>query len=145
MRKGLSAPSMLMAELPHSPSHVRRPNPYDEILQHLQSVAPALFADRLSTRGDGDPGGAACARIRLLDAVHRDAVLPRGQGTVAARDLRGLGQLRREIAAARRSGRPEAVHPGVCERAPTVDVIPGGVLPAPRSLPRGGRPAAVSV
>src|SRR5512142_235305 len=68
--------------------------PYASILQHLQSIAPALSAHGVPAARADTSGGAARARVPMLGSVHRDVVLPIGAGPVAARDLRRLGELR---------------------------------------------------
>src|SRR2546421_101951 len=113
MKKGLNAPSMMMVELPHPPSHARRVNPYDKILQHLHPVTPAFSTHRFSAGCSRDARGAPCSWVRLLDTIRSDAVLPPRARAVAARDLWRVGELRRQIAASRGAARPEALDLGV--------------------------------
>src|SRR6266508_5850990 len=83
---------------------ITEPNPYDQILQHLQSVAPVISAQRLSARRARDEGRAACSGILLLGPIRRDAVRPARTRPFAARDLRRLGQLRGQTRPSRRHG-----------------------------------------
>src|SRR5207249_7482653 len=51
-------------------------NPCDEILQHLQSVAPVISAHRVPERRSGHEGRAACARLFVLGPIRGDALRP---------------------------------------------------------------------
>src|SRR2546425_662933 len=62
-------------------------NPCDQILQHLQSIAPAISTHRLSARRARDEGRAACAWVFLLGPIRRDALRPARTRPFAARDL----------------------------------------------------------
>src|SRR6266487_2773029 len=75
--------------------------PLDEILQHLQSITPALSTHRVSKGGGGHEGRTACARLHLLGAVRGHAVLPAGTGAFLAGDLRGPRELRGQARASR--------------------------------------------
>src|SRR3954466_847285 len=108
-------------------------NPYAAILQHLQSVTPALSSRRVSEGGGRDQGRTTRARLHLLGAVCRDAVLPAGARAFLARDLRRVGELRRQ-ARASGSRRAQAVVAGLRERASAVAAVPSGVLPPARAL-----------
>src|SRR2546428_10852187 len=55
---------------------ITEPNPYDEILQHFQSVAPVISAPRLPTRRARHQGRAARARVRQLGPTPGGAVRP---------------------------------------------------------------------
>src|SRR3970282_531368 len=92
-------------------------NPCDEILQHLQSVAPAISAHRVSERRPDHEGRAARARLCVLGPIRGDAVRPTRSGAFVARDLRRLGELRGQ-AGASRSGGPPPVHARVPQLAP---------------------------
>src|SRR5438094_351739 len=49
-------------------------NPCDQILQHLQSVAPAFSARRVSGRRERLAGGTTRARLYVLGPIRGDAV-----------------------------------------------------------------------
>src|SRR5207249_2651378 len=76
-------------------------NPCDEILQHLQSVAPVISAHRVPERRSGHEGRAACARLFVLGPIRGDAVRPTRTRQFVARDLWRLGELRGQAVASR--------------------------------------------
>ena len=84
---GVGESGKMRAELPTRRSSAEA-NPYDQILQHLQPVAPAPSTDRVSARGGADEGRAARPRVYLLGSVRRDDVLPAGRGRFVARAIR---------------------------------------------------------
>src|SRR3970040_3077568 len=118
-------------------------NPCDEILQHLQSVAPAFSTDRVSARRPGHERGAACPRLCVLGPIRRHAVRTTGAGAFAARNLRRLGELRGQ-AGPSRGHSPAAVDPPGRQCATALAALPSGVLPRPGPVSRGGGSETVS-
>src|SRR5712691_7867287 len=112
-------------------------NPCDEILQHLQSVAPAFSARRVSEGRDRYAGGAARARIHVLGPIRRHAVRATRARAFAARDLRRLGELRGQ-AGASRGHRPLPVDAGVRQCTPAVGALSDGLLSGPGALSHRG-------
>src|SRR5712692_3005671 len=128
-----------VCQLHHTSAEV---NPYDEILQHLQSIAPAFSANGVSNSRGRHAGRTARSRLHLLGPIRRDAVCPTGARAFAARNLRRLGQLRGQ-AGASRGGGPQPLDARVRQCASAVDALSNGVLPGPGSVSRGRRLEAI--
>src|SRR5207248_2521789 len=119
-------------------------NPCDAILQHLQSVAPAFSARRVSGRRERLAGGTARARLYVLGPIRGDAVRPTRARAFAARDLRWLGELRGQ-AGASRGGGAAPVDPRVRQCASALAAVSSRLLSGPGAVSRGGRLEAVPV
>src|SRR5947199_1707048 len=102
-------------------------NPCDEILQHLQSVAPVISAHRVPERRSGHEGRAACARLFVLGPIRGDAVRPTRTRPFVARDLWRLGELRGQ-AGASRGGGPATLDARVRQCAPALVALSNRVL-----------------
>src|SRR5579863_39404 len=79
-------------------------------MQYLLANSPAFPAPRVRATGAPAPGRAARARLYLLGAIHRHALLPVGAGAFVARNLRRFGRLRRQAAASGSARDAQALH-----------------------------------
>ena len=69
--------------------------------------------------------------------------LPSGRGAVAARDLWLRGRQRRQAAASGLAERARALHPGLCQRALSMAVVPQHLPPSARPLPWSQKTASM--
>src|SRR5437879_9687839 len=76
----------------------------ESIFQHVQPAPQPISADRVPGLGQTHLCGAACPGLYLLGPVRGDALLSVGAGPLAARDLRGLGELRGQAEPPRHRG-----------------------------------------
>ena len=113
------------------------------ILQHVQPAAQAVSADGVPGPGEADARRAPCARLHVLGAVRRDAILPTRAGPFAAGDLRRATQQRGQAHASGHH-RPGPLDAGVCERASAVAALPRRVPGVARAL-SGAGPASEEV
>ena len=102
------------------------------------SCSSSFRASSFSGR-DGHAGGAPRARLYVLGAVRRDAVLSAGAGAFAARDLRRAWRAARAGSRILGPGAPP-VDARVCERASAVAAVSGGVLPIAGAVSRSRAP-----
>ena len=98
----------------------------ERILQHVQPAAQAVSADGVPGARHADVRRAPRARVHVLGAVRRHAVLPARPRPFAAGDLRGSAQQRGQ-AQAPRHHRAEPLDAGLCQRPSPVAALPGRV------------------
>src|SRR6476646_1598433 len=91
--------------------------------ESLQSTAPAFSADRVRGAGQEKQRGTLRQRLRLLDPVGLDAILPTRPCRFAARDLQRLGLLPGQNGASRYRQGSQQIHPLVCQRTPARPVV----------------------
>src|SRR5216110_1490894 len=110
-------------------------------MQHLLAITPVVSASGIRAVGAEAPSRAARARLHLLGPVHRHAVLPVGASALAARNLRGLGRLRRQAASLGSARRPQALDLGLCEPTSSLATVSEPLRAALPSLPEFGESA----
>jgi len=115
-------------------------------MQHLLAIAAVVSAPGVRATGASAPRRAACARLHLLGAIHCHAVLSARLGARAARDLRGLGQVRGQAATSRLARGPQAFHLGLRQPTSTLGTVSERLPATLSALPElGERAMALSL
>src|SRR5713101_8501373 len=92
------------------------------ILQYVQPAAQAVSAHRVPGPREADARRAPCARLHVLGAVRRHAVLPARARPFAAGDLRRVAEQRGQAQAPGYHG-PGLLDAGLCQRASAVAAL----------------------
>src|SRR6266446_304284 len=110
----MSLRRMVMSRPPSSDTSPRRRLTRESIFEHVQPASQPVSADRIPGPRQAYPCGASCAGLHVLGPARSDALLPAGTGPLAARVLRGLGQLRGQTEPLGDQG-AVAVDTGLCQ------------------------------
>src|SRR2546429_2089988 len=106
-------------------------------MQHFLTVTPVISGAGVRAGGQGTPCRATCTGFHVLGTVCSDAVLPFGEGPIAAGDLRRAGRQRRETAPLGSWGSAQAVDAELCQRASALRGLPQPLRATAGAVPAG--------